>query len=278
MALVANLMTPLFDLLFLPFGWSVLTGITVWSVVMGVVFLKAYALATNQLAIKDVKRRMSAAVLEVRLFQQDIAVLLRAQGKLFGAVGGYTWQAGRSIVLLLPVALLLIAQFVIRWDVLPLTPNTTTEVSVRMGEDAPRASQAPSLSTSSGLEVTGDPFRVARTEFVYKIKTRRGGAHELTLTHGDEAITMPIYVGASDAPKRLYHRMTKNNFEDDFLYPGGPRFDAESHFDVVEVEYPHVESVLGVGNWGGLPAALWYFCIVSLISGFALKNKMGVEL
>ncbi len=278
MGIVANLTTKIFDLLFLPFGWSAVAGITVWSIIMGIVFLKLYALATNQSEIKDVKRRMSASVLEVRLFQQDIAVLLRAQGKLFKAVGGYTWQAGRSIVLLLPVALLVLAQFAVRKDVLPLRPNSTVEVTVRMTEDAPQAGRAPQLAPSAGLELVGDPFRVGKTEFLYKLKTRLGGAHELIVRHGDDQETVPIYVGESEVPKRLYHRASKNDFWEDALYPGGPRFSSASPFELVEIDYPHVESLMKVGAWGGVPAAVWYFCIVSIVAGLALKNKLGVEL
>lgn len=281
MAFIASIMTKVFDVLFLPFGWSTFWGITFWSVVMGIVFLKLYGMVTNQPAIKDVKRRMSAAVLEVRLFQHDIGVLLKAQGKLFGAVFGYTWQAGRSIVVLLPAAFLVISQFVIRFDQRALEPNSGTELMVQLSGDSPgSAHDIRVTSDGSGVEVLGDRFPGDEDlQYIWKIKARRGGIHNLVVTAGEETHQIPVYVGAKNEPDKLYHRMTQNNFWDDFLYPSGPRFAPSSHFEVVEIKYDTVDSMAGfVGRWAGMPAALWYFCIVSLIAGFALKDKLGVEL
>lgn len=277
MGALGLVITKIFDLLFLPFGWSALVGIAVWSAVLGAVFVKAYGLVTNQAAIKAVKRRMGAAVLEVRLFQQDITVLLRAQRRLFAAVGGYGWQAGRSIVILLPIAFLLMFQFSIRHDTLPLAPNSIAEVTVELSEDAPRAAAAPELTTE-GVEVMGDPFRVGKTEHVFKVKTRLGGERALVFEHEGEKQAIPIYVGNADKPGKLYRRTTKNNFADDLETPGGPRFDGASHFQSIEIDYPRIDSVFGLGHWFGLPAACWFFFVISLIAGFALKDKLGVEI
>ncbi len=276
MAVVARVMTAIFDVLFVPFGWSAVAGITFWSVVLGAVFLKLYGMVTNQDALKDVKRRMSAAVLAVRLFQQDIGVLLQSQGRLFAAVGGYTFQAGRSIVALLPVAILVMTQFAVRADVKPLPPNQKVDIKVKLSADAPPG-PAPTLQ-GEGIELLGEPIRVG-TDVTYKIKPGMSGKREFTLSYAGQEEKIPLYVGeGEDFPKRIYHQTTKSSFAAELEYPGGPRFPENSYFDLVEVEYPHVESIFGVGAWFGLPAAIWYFGIVSMIAGFLLKDKLGVEL
>jgi predicted RNA-binding protein YlqC (UPF0109 family) len=268
-------MTAIFDVLFLPFGWSVVAGITFWSIVLGAVFLKLYGMVTNQDALKDVKRRMSAAVLEVRLFQQDIGVLLSAQGRLFRAVGRYTYQAGISIVVLLPVAVLVMTQFAVRKGIEPLPPNRKVDVTVQLSPDAPPG--PPPALQGDGVELLGEPIRVG-SEVVYKIKPRVAGEHEIALTYGEESVKVPIYVGEGDFPGRLYGRTSKANLAEDVEYPGGPRLPEESQFELIEVDYPEVESILGVGAWFGLPAAIWYFGIISMIAGLLMKDKLGVEL
>ena len=279
MSIVAGVMTKVFDILFLPFGWSALAGITVLSVLAGILFLKLYALSTNQSALKDVKRRIGAAILEVRLFQHDLGVLLKAQGKLFRAVFDYTFQASRAIVLLLPPAVLIMTQFVVRLGFEPVEPSSVVEVKAQLSADATAEEQKMVLvAEGSGVEVLGIPFPGDEDlQSVWKVRANRRGIWDLRLQSGDQSLTVPIAVG--EAGSKLYNKISKHNFEEDLFWPGGPRIPDDHVVEYVEVDYELTEHVAGIfGNWFGLPAAVWYFGIVSLIAGLALKDKLGVEL
>ena len=278
MAMIAKGTTVLFDLLFLPFGWSPFVGITVYSVLCGALFLKLYALSTNQDALKDVNRRIGAPILEVRLFQQDLSVLLAAQKKLFAGVFGYMWQAMRAIFLLLPPAVLIMTQFVVRMGMEPVRPAEVVEVTVQLSEDAPPEAWDVQLVSEGAVEVLGDRFPGDEDlQYIWKVKASRKGTWPLTVVAGADRVEASLAV--SEAGDKLYNRVAKGGFFEDMLWPGGPRIDGASAVESVEIGYGWIETVGWVfGNWFGLFAVIWYFGIVSLVAGLALKDKMGVEL
>ena len=99
---VNAVLNTLFDVLFwpvhaLPAEWQV----AVLALPGAALALGIYKVASNQAAIRDAKSKIVAHLLELRLFRDDLRVLLRAEGKVFTSIGRYL---GHS---LLPMALML---------------------------------------------------------------------------------------------------------------------------------------------------------------------------
>ena len=83
MSLINGILGPVFDLLLYPFrGMHPLVGLTVVSAIAAVGMLLGYKATSNQPAIERVKRKIAAGLFEIRLFNDDLYAILRAQGSI----------------------------------------------------------------------------------------------------------------------------------------------------------------------------------------------------
>ena len=83
MKLINDLLRPVFDLLQSPFiGLPAFIGILVWSIPIGVFALWVFGKTSNQDRIAEVKRRIHAGLFEIRLFNDDLGAIMRAQGEI----------------------------------------------------------------------------------------------------------------------------------------------------------------------------------------------------
>src|SRR5712692_10137961 len=98
------------DLLLWPFvDLHPLIPLAVFSFFTGVMMLVAYRFTSNQAAIRRAKDKMQAHVLAVRLFQDQLGVVLRSYGRILGATLGYLrLSLVPLLVMFMPLALLLV--------------------------------------------------------------------------------------------------------------------------------------------------------------------------
>src|ERR1051326_432955 len=92
------------------FSWAPpVLGLSVISALVGIGMLWVFQKTSNQQRLKDVKRKVSASLLELRVFRDEPVVTWRAQKSLFGANLRYMGLALQpALVMAVPVALLLI--------------------------------------------------------------------------------------------------------------------------------------------------------------------------
>src|SRR5258707_7961067 len=92
------------------FGWAPpLVGLTILSAAVGVGMLWVFRKTSNQQRMKAVKRKVYAALLELRVYADEPGVTWRAQKSLFGANFRYMGLALKpALWMVIPVGLLLI--------------------------------------------------------------------------------------------------------------------------------------------------------------------------
>jgi uncharacterized membrane protein (DUF106 family) len=90
MRILNVLLGGMIDGLLYPFrGLPPLVGLTVVSVLTGIAMLLVFRATSNQHGIVAAKRRISASVFEIRLFNDDPRAILRAQLDIFRHTLGY---------------------------------------------------------------------------------------------------------------------------------------------------------------------------------------------
>ncbi len=87
--------------------WVVLT---VHGTLLAVLALFAYALFSNQAAIKRTKNRLMARLLEIRLFQDDPLLVLASFGRVLTGIVVYMKDSLKPLIVMLPIVVLWIAQ------------------------------------------------------------------------------------------------------------------------------------------------------------------------
>ena len=99
-----------FDFFYRPFeSLHPAVGLTVVSVLTGVLLLIVYRYTSNQAGIRRVKDRIKAHFLEIRLFQDQFGVVVGAHGRILRATLTYMSYSLKPLaVILLPVLILMV--------------------------------------------------------------------------------------------------------------------------------------------------------------------------
>ena len=101
----------LFDVLLTPFrSLDAMVGLTLVSLVVSIVLLWVFKRTSNQDKLADVKRKIHAGLFEVRLFNDDLRAILRAQVDLLRDNGLYLLLNLRPLMWMLVPMLILLTQ------------------------------------------------------------------------------------------------------------------------------------------------------------------------
>jgi hypothetical protein len=272
MATLNALLTRLFDALCVP--WRSLPP--VWallflSFVAGVGMVWVFGKTSNQKAIGRLKDRIRGSLIGVRLYRDDVGIVLRLQGRIIGLTGAYLAYSLVPILFLIVPTLLILAQLNLRFSVEPLTPGLSVTVTAKV-RDA-RALDGPlSLEAPVGVVVETPPVRaMAVGEVSWRIRATKPGDYKLLVHLGDETIDKSLKVGEgwSDvSATRASGALTSA------LWPGEPPIPSDSTVESVAIAYDPLE--LRVFGW----KLHWLvgFLLVSILAGFACKGLLGVEI
>ncbi len=267
-----SIINPIFRLLFAPFAslhhWWAMLAI---SAITALIMLWIFGKVSKQEKIREAKTRIRGNLLGVRLFQHDVAIVLRMQGKILKDTFYY---AGLSmvpmLVLLLPVALIII-QLNLYFAARPLAPQQTALVRVDWrGQELPDLR----LTAEEGISVETEAVRVASGEAVevwWRIRGDHPAHSRLKLEGAGVALVKEVRVGTGWGE---ISTLRTQSALDLLLYPGEVPIEAGSSVFDLEIEYPEQSfPLLGWDlHW------LLVFFVLSVIFSFAFKGFMGVEL
>jgi hypothetical protein len=246
-----------------------LAGLLVVSVVTGVLLLFAFRWTSNPAAIRSARQKAQAHLLAVRLYREDLVVVLRSQMSFVAALGRYLARMMQPfLALLLPFALLF-AHLDARYGRRALHPGERTLVKVSA---EPSTLGEWRLETADGVEVESPPVRIpSRGEVTWRIRASALGESQLLFVAGDRRVTKDVRVAsrAAGAPAR---RMAAN-FASLFLAPAEPSIEDGARVREIEVVYPRL--ALDVFRW----QTDWIvvFLVVSAAVAIALRRRAGVE-
>ena len=266
-------MTGFFTLILKPFESGYATaGIVFISLVTGTVMLFLFKLTSNQEAMKEVKTKISAYFLEMRLYKADISAVMGSQKHILAANMRYMKLALiPAAVMIVPVILIMI-QLNLRYSQASLSPGETAIVKVQVEEGVDVVGEGITLKVGPGLEKASPAVRIASLgETDWKIKLTERGVHDLTLKSGSGEITLPVFGTETLIP--VFSIFKKGSLSESILNPGAPRIPDAMRLASVEIRYPSMDF-----NWGLFRLSwLWSFLIISMAFGFFLKFVLKVE-
>ncbi len=242
------------------------------SLLTGAVMLFLFKLTSNQEAMKQVKNKISAYFLEMRLYKDDISTVMASQRRILRANMQYMKLAViPAVVMIVPVVLILI-QLDLRYSHMGLGVGSTAIVKAHVAEGVDLMTHPIHLRASEGIEKASPAVRIpALGEVDWKIRVTKPGVHEVILADGTDEINLPIFATTRSIP--IYSKFAKGSLFESIFNPGAPRLPVESVLSSVEISYPEMSF-----NWRVIHLSwFWSFLIISMAFGVILKFVFKVE-
>ncbi|RJP74340.1 MAG: hypothetical protein C4532_02705 [Candidatus Abyssobacteria bacterium SURF_17] len=273
MQLINTIITAFFDLILSPFsGLSPIWGLLVVSVLTGIVMVIIFKYTSNQSAIRETKDKISAYFMEIRLFKDDLGLMLDAQRRILRTNLRYMKYSVMPMLVMIVPVILILAQLGIRYANRPLRVGESALVKLKLAQDAPDDLPV-SVETSDGIRLETPLFRMPGEGAVeFRIGVAEEGEHKLLIHVGDETVRESII--ATRQVRRVYPSRTQASFSAALLAPGQEPLPENSALDELQLELPpQTLTVFGIHvNW------LVFFFIASIAAGYSLKGVFRVQL
>jgi hypothetical protein len=275
MSVLNAALRPVFDLLLAPFAAGPpIVPVTLVSLVVSILMLVVFKHTSNQDALAAVKRRIHAGLFEIRLFNDDLRAILRAQGEILRTNLTYLRLTLWPMVFLLPPLVLVIAQLQFHYGYDGLRPGGRALLSVDLDPAAGGGARpAAKLELPAGLRAeTGDVWVKAESQLLWRLVAVHEGDYELGLDVAGAHLTKTVRVTTKAV--RLSPVRVERGFVSQLLYPAEPPLPAGSPVRAVHLSYPEREvSVLGHPmNW------MIPFFVLSIVFAFALRGLFKVTI
>ena len=270
-----SILSSLLDLLLGPFrGLHPFWALLILSVMVGAVLLVVFRYTSNQRGIQETKNRIKAHLLEIRLFKDDLRVLLSAQGSILKYNLRYmAYGLKPLLVIILPVALLLI-QLEGWFGFRPLKPGEAALFSVFLSSEGQGDLASVELEADDGVAIESPSLRIPATgEVDWGIRAEIPGEHHLLVKLKGTEISKSVTVSAGEMV-RVSPVKPSSNFWCVALYPGESPIPKDSQVRQINLDYPSRSiDILGWKlHW------LLVFFVLSTLTGFLLKGLFKVEI
>lgn len=264
-------MNRVFDLLFRPFQAAhPLYSLAAFSALTGMLLLVVFRYTSNQREIRRAKDRLQAHVLAVRLFQDDLGVVLRSYGRvLAGTLAYIRYSLLPLAVIVFPLAVIL-AQLDMRLGCTSPRPGGSFLLKIRT---AVQVSIEPvTLETPPGLHLDVPPVRMSQErEMNWRLRTERDGEFTLRVVVAGRSFEKKVVASGNLAAlpaARVRNRLTQALF-----YPAESALPQNGLLEAIEIVYPpRAIEVAGYEMSWLLP-----FFVLSLVAAFAMKPLVRAE-
>lgn len=234
--------------------------------------LFVFRAASNQKKIRALRDRIKAHLLEIRLFKDDLGLLMEAQKGILRCNLGYLKQCALpALVLVVPMALLMV-QTSLWFDRRPLAVGESAVVTLKF-QDRASFDEAVSLQAPAGIVVETLPLRIPEERTVtWRIRAKAKGSFPLECETRTGVVTKSVRV--DDALSGLSVRRVSPDFFSQLLYAAEKSLPRDSGISSIEVAYPRISYQLGgkAFHW------LVVFLVFSLLVALLLKWLCRVEI
>jgi hypothetical protein len=251
---------------------NVPSGIVVGiSLVIGLVMVIVFGYTSDQKAIHRAKDQLKAHLLALRLFQDQIQVVLRSYGRIVLATGRYLRLAFKPLLFVIVPMTFLIVQLDRYLGSVPLSTGQSFLVKARM-DDADSLNQS-SLQLPDGLTVTSPAVHVpAESEVAWRVVAEKAGEYVVHVQVADQLFAKRVIVG-SGMP-RLSSMRLRGKFWERIFVSAEPALPDNKFVDAIGVQYPARNITFAGVEWNWI----WLFFLLSLASGFVFKSVLGIEI
>ncbi len=269
--------------------FSILTNplaiVIVVSLVVGLVMVVLFGYTSDQKAIGIAKDQLKAHLLAVRLYRDQIPVVMGSYGKILRGTGRYLKLAFMPLLyVIIPITLLMV-QIDRYLGQTPLPVNVPFLLTVHLAPvhlapaqpaGQPGGGDATSdvtLELPTKITVTAPAVHVpADREIVWRLVGSKEGKYEVKISADGQSAEKTVYVG-NDLPRISTVRL-RGKFWERMFSSAEPPLPENSPIESISINYPDRNiDIAGYGmNW------IWLFFILSMVAGFIFKELLGIKI
>jgi len=268
-----QVLTTLFDGVLYPFQTlPPLAGLAVLSALAAALMLVIFRYTSNQEEIRTAKDRVKAHILEMRLFGEDVRLLLRAQKRILLADLAYLKCSLVPIALMIVPVVLILVQANLRYGYRPLLPGETALVSAKVHPGAPRETVLLGLSTGEGIVVETAPLHMEWDgEVDWRIRAQRPGRYVVGIEGAGFSVQKLVVV--SNRVVAASAMRVGGQFVDVLLNPGERPLSGKTPIKSVAIHYPRrTFSIFGRRvHW------MIIFFVLSIAFAYVAKGPLRIE-
>ena len=241
------------------------------SLIVGLLMVVVFGYTSNQKAIRVAKDQLKAHLLALRLFQDQIQVVMRSYLRIVIATGRYLRLAFKPLVYVVIPVTFLIVQLDRYLGSVPLRTGEPFLVKAQMN-NLDSLDQA-TLLLPAGLTATAPPVHVpAENEVAWRIVAGNTGKYVVNVKVADQTFSKVVIVG-SGLP-RLSSVRLRGKFWERFFVSAEPALPDNKFVEGINVQYqPRNIAFAGIEwNW------IWLFFLLSIAAGFLFKSMLGIEI
>lgn len=248
---------------------SPLAIVVVLSIVIGLGMVVLFGYTSDQKAIKIAKDRLKAHLLAVRLFRDQLHVVVGSYGRILRGTGHYLRLAFMPLLYVIIPITLLIVQLDRYLGSTPVPVNAPFLLTVQVNRVD--AVEDVALELPPEITMTAPAVHIpSEREVVWRLAGTRDGNYELKITAGGQSAGKVVKVGnelARVSPVRL-----RGHFWERMLSSAEPAL-PDGPVESIAVNYPE----RNVGAFGYEMNWIWLFFILSMIAGFIFKELLGIQ-
>ncbi len=240
------------------------------SLVIGLLMVIVFRYTSDQKAIGRAKDRLKAHLLAVRLFQDQLPVVMRTYGRILRGTGSYLRLAFTPFLIAILPMTFLIVQLDRYFGWMPLQPAQTFLVEARV-EDL-NALNGAALQLPPELSSSAPAVHIPKDkEVVWRVVADRTGQFDIQIAAVGQTVSKQVVVTPGLA--RVSTVRLKDNFWERMFTSGEAALADNSPVQSITVNYPPREISFAWMQWNWIVL----FFVVSLIAGFVFKSVLGIQ-
>jgi hypothetical protein len=257
------------------------------SLVIGLVMVVLFGYTSDQKAIGVAKDQLKAHLLAVRLYRDQIPVVMGSYGKILRGTGRYLKLAFMPLLyVIIPITLLMVQidRYLGQTPIPADAPFLLTahfagpmvginRLGDESGDNMTDAMSSATLGLPPEITMTAPAVHVpAENEIVWRLAGSQDGKYDVKIAVGGQSVSKSVSVG-SDLPRISAIRL-RGQFWERLFSSAEPALPANSPIESISINYPDRDiNVAGYGmNW------IWLFFILSMVAGFIFKELLGIQI
>lgn len=265
-----------FDWFLSPFaGTHPLLPLALVSLVASVVLLLAFRWLSDQQGLQQIKDKIHAHFLELKLFRHDVGVIWSAEKQILRYNLVYLAYLLKPLLVTLPIFVLFLVELDSWFSYRAVRVGEPVVVSVFAQPEAVDLLRSLDVKSAEGLRVETPALRIpGETRTDWRVRAGAAGEYELEFLTGSASVTKRVSVG----PERLAYVPRALSSSSDWLAALTNREERPLspglRISRIEVDYPSASlTILGWSvNW------VVAFVVLSLVFAYILKRPFGIVL